>query len=521
MGTTHTFYPKPAMSMEAQLSPTEHALFASSLRQFEGLRIWLCAAEQGNAYHDDIETRVLLEVRELGRLLVQAHMDLRTERERHLPEPLTVDRRAYPRLLARNLDTVLGTVRVGRIAWQIAGDETVIPLDRALRMPAQRYSFGAQRFVAEQAETMSYDRTGISLHAMGIEVPKRQREQIVVRMAQDFEAFYAERPRPANDVAGLRTLLVMSVDSVGVRVVPSSLREDTRKAAEEAAAAFVAAGSVRGDPMAPRVGHTHDRRMAVVTMNWDQEPQPREAADILEQFKPKAERTREEIVPGRLYNRRVRGTLEHTQGEAITEMFAEAQRRDPKHERVWVVLLDGSSSQREQVLAEANKLGVHVELVLDLMHGLHYLWVAGAALHGGTTEAADAWVRQYVERLLTRPIAFVVSGLRQIASQRKTSPKARAALRKCASYFENNTVAMDYANALVAGFPIATGNVEGACRHLVRDRMDITGARWTTQGAEAMIRVRALMKSGDWDEYCRFHFRKEHDRTYPVVQKVA
>lgn len=128
---------------------------------------------------------------------------------------------------------------------------------------------------------------------------------------------------------------------------------------------------------------------------------------------------------------------------------------------------------------------------------------------------------QYVLRVLTRPVAFVVSGLRKVASHRGTPPKARVSLRKRATYVENNTLAMDYVNALAAGYPIATGNIEVACRHLVRDRMDISGARWTTEGAEAMLEIRALMKSGDWEEYCRFHFSKEHGRCYPTLEKVA
>lgn len=507
--------------MEPCLPPAVHPFFAAAARKFDHTRDWLCAPEQSEATHDLVEQHVLTEVRELGRLLIQAHLDLRTEREKPLPAPAAASERARPRLLARNLDTVLGTVRVGRIAWQARGEATVIPLDPALSLPAPQYSFGVQRFVAEQAEALSFDRTGAALHALGVTVPKRQREQIVVRMAQDFEAFYVERPRPANDTVGPKTLLVMSVDSVGVRVVPGSLREDTREAAERAAAAFEAAGSVRGDPMAPRVGHTHDHRMAVVTMNWEQDPQPRIAADILEQFKPKAERTREPVELPRPRERRVRATVAHSQREAIVEMFDEAERRDPRRERRWVALIDGSASQREQILAEARRRKVRVELVLDLMHALHYLWAAGKALHGGTNAAADGWVTGYVERLLKRPVAFVISGLRQVASHRNTPPRARKALRKCASYFENNLLGMNYAHALATGFPIATGNVEGACRHLVRDRMDLTGARWTTEGVEAVLKIRALTKSGDWEEYCRFHFRKEHDRTYPTVKAAA
>jgi len=163
---------------------------------------------------------VLTEFREVGRSLVQAHMDLRAEREKLLPAPMAVGPRARPRLLRRKLDTVLGTVRVARVAWQSTGEATGIPLDQTLGLPVVQYSFGVQRLVAEQAETMSFDRAGTALAALGIDVPKRQRELIVVRMTQDFERFCADRPLPANDTVSITTLNMMSADSVGVRVVP-------------------------------------------------------------------------------------------------------------------------------------------------------------------------------------------------------------------------------------------------------------------------------------------------------------
>lgn len=500
--------------MQPQL-PLEGEAFAAATRSFDALRTWIAGDAQAQAGHALVERHVLTEIREVGRRLIQAHMDLRALRERQLPPPEAAPEGAKPRLLARNLDTILGTVRVQRVAWQARQRATIIPLDRDLDLPRELYSYGVQRFVAEQAETMSFGRTGLALRAMGVEVPRRQREQIVLRMAKDFDDFYETRPRAANDTLRPGALLVMSADSVGVRVVHGSLREDTRRAAEAAAEAFVAAGSVRGDPMEPRVGHTHSCRMAVVTMNWDQDPQPRRAEDILEQFKPKAARELPEVKLPRPQNRRVRGTVARSQEDAIWEMFEESQRRDPDHTRPWVALIDGSTSQREQILREARERGVKVTLVLDLIHVLHYLWDCGKALHGGVTVGAQDWVTEQTRVLLTTPITSMVTTLRKQVTTGKTPTGAKKALRRCATYLENNAVALDYVNALASGYPIATGNIEGACRYLIRDRMDITGARWTTAGAEAMIKIRALQKSGDWEEYCGFHFHQEHMRSYP------
>jgi hypothetical protein len=71
---------------------------------------------------------------------------------------------------------------------------------------------------------------------------------------------------------------------------------------------------------------------------------------------------------------------------------------------------------------------------------------------------------------------------------------------------------LHYDEYLAKGFPIATGVIEGACRHLVKDRMDLTGARWGLDGAEAVLRLRALRSSGDFDAYWSCHARQEPER---------
>ena len=75
---------------------------------------------------------------------------------------------------------------------------------------------------------------------------------------------------------------------------------------------------------------------------------------------------------------------------------------------------------------------------------------------------------------------------------------------------------MKYDEALVAGFPIASGIIEGACRHLINDRLDITGARWGLKGAEALLKLRSLKSSGDFDEYWNFHKRQSKKRLYTI-----
>ena len=95
-----------------------------------------------------------------------------------------------------------------------------------------------------------------------------------------------------------------------------------------------------------------------------------------------------------------------------------------------------------------------------------------------------------------------------------TPPAERAGADECARYLQNKQDYLDYATALAKGWPIATGIIEGACRNIVKDRMDITGARWGLGGAEAILKLRALIATGDFDDYWRFHLRREHERIH-------
>ena len=104
--------------------------------------------------------------------------------------------------------------------------------------------------------------------------------------------------------------------------------------------------------------------------------------------------------------------------------------------------------------------------------------------------------------------------LRRSATKHGTTGQQRKAVEKCAGYLCKYADHLRYAEYIEAGFPIGTGVVEGACRHLVKDRMDITGARWSLDGAEAVLRLRALRASGDFDEYWAFHVRRELERNH-------
>ena len=139
---------------------------------------------------------------------------------------------------------------------------------------------------------------------------------------------------------------------------------------------------------------------------------------------------------------------------------------------------------------------------------------AAWSFFGKGEPAAEEWVADQARTILRGKAAQVAAGIRRRATTYGYSPAERAGADECARYLGNKKDYLDYATALAKGWPIATGIIEGACRHIVKDRMDITGARWGLEGAEAILRLRAVIATGDFDAYWRFHLRREHERIH-------
>ncbi len=130
------------------------------------------------------------------------------------------------------------------------------------------------------------------------------------------------------------------------------------------------------------------------------------------------------------------------------------------------------------------------------------------------SEKREQWVKERTFELLYGNAQNVASGLRRAATRVGLDAKKREPVDKAADYIQNNKQRLKYEESLEQGLPIATGVIEGACRHIVKDRMDLTGARWRLKSADAVLKLRSLKASGDLSEYLQFHFKKEEERNY-------
>ena len=486
--------------------------FSSSREKLEEMVAELRSTKLLAAEHSEVEAFVQKEGRELERLLYQAHLDLRAARERPVPVRGADDvERTYRRPSRRPLGTILGRVMVARLAYQAPEVAGLHPMDAALNLPPELYSHGIGRFVAEHAAMMSFDDVvGEILTATGTGVGKRQVEEIAVCAATDFEAFYTQR-RAANDVLeDTDDVLALTFDGKGVVMVTAALRPATQKAARK---------KVRKLATRLTSGEKRNRkRMAEVAAIYTVPRFVRTPLDVLADLygesDEQARRERRARRP-KVRNKRVWASVEHDPNVVIDEAFSEAEARDPEHRRTWVALLDGNKDQLALTKAAAKKLGITVTIIVDLMHVLEYLWKAAHVFHTGDSEGAEAWVQQRLLWLLQgRPAGKIATAMRQSARTAKLHGAKLATVRDAADYLEDYAPYMHYADAIERGLPIATGVIEGACRYLVKDRMDRGGARWTLDGAEAVLRLRALRASGDFDDYWAFHLREELRRNH-------
>jgi hypothetical protein len=488
-------------------SPLDFDFFRTTSDMFEQMLGWI-QSETGGKSHSEMERALRERGFELMRVMYQAWLDRRSMQERRQAAVQAPESGVRVRGRGRDIECDFGSVRLNRLGYKRTGQATDFPLDRELNLADELYSLEVRQRIAFEAQRSSWNDTIATIaRQSGAHVPKRQAQELAQRAAQDLEVFYEQNTRPNNDVLSPTALEVASCDGKGVTMLERSLRESTLKAAQQAKQAFT-----RSDPMAPKKLRKHDKRMAIVTANWEQERQVRTAEEVLFNLdrKPGTKKPR----GPRPHDKRVNASIQKSQAQGISEMFDEMQRRDPEHQRKTVVLLDGEGKQLKQVENQAESRGLTITIILDLIHVIHYLWLAGNVLCDKDANRTEAFVRQYLARLLTGPANQVAASIRRQATLKKLTRKARKPVDKACDYLLKYQEYLRYSEYMAEGLPIATGVIEGTCRYLVEDRMGITGARWGLEGAEAVLRLRAIRCSGDWHEYWRFHERQEFLRNH-------
>jgi hypothetical protein len=366
------------------------------------------------------------------------------------------------------------------------------PLDQELALGADCYSDLVRDLVEYLGVGSTYAKVADCFaRILGLELSTQAISDLVAEDACDVEAFYAQQPPPP--LTGEASLLVIQADGKGVPMVRATSAEPKVRLGK---------------------GDKHSRKKeAVVTGLYTIAPQPRTpAAVVASLFHP--ERTPVTPLPPRAGPQHTRLWATMAGKDAAFERLArQVTRREGPHIQQRVALTDGAEALQDRIQQSFPTF----TLVLDFIHADEKLWDVANSLFGETSDQRTPWVEAQTLDLLSGQAPQVVTELRRCASLAETTPPQKTTLTQVANYLERNTAFMHYDQYLAHGWPIASGVIEGACRHLVKDRCELSGMRWTKDGVENLLRLRAVAENDDWAAYRHFFQQKRHQRLYGVA----
>jgi hypothetical protein len=470
------------------------AALAGPAEQFAGLVTWTA----GEARFLDLGEReevIGAQGRELQRRLLEATFAVDAAREERPGAPVVsaagIRHGTVEAGHERGIASVFGPVRVSRMACRNRREPNLYPADARWILPDDPYSLGMRALAAYhlagggfgQAQDVIGARTGVT-------AGRAQLTGLAEDLAAWTDDFYEERARDAEEDLPDTDVIMMQGDGKGI-----NMRPEHRK------------GAGKADPARAGV-----KKMAEIVAVADFTPAVREPEDIA------APPARRKAHPGpKARDKWVSASVTESIEDMIAAAYDEADRRDPQRTRQRVFLVDGNKQQITAIETEARERGLKIPVLIDYIHVSGYLGKAAAALHPGDPVAAGQWADGQLLRVLHGRAKAVAATLASVAARTRANPRKRdldlTDLDRAVTYLTNNHQHMRYDKALGKGWPIATGMIEGACRFVIEDRFGITGARWSPDGAETILKLRAVVVNGDLPDYMRYYkqrYREEH-----------
>jgi hypothetical protein len=504
---------------------------------------------------DEIERRAMPELMRLGLEFLTGHVEGQGSGDAG-PE-VTPDNRTLRRseeMHARRYLSIFGEMLVPRFVYAVREGQKAeyVPLDARLGLPAGETSYVLEEWQQRLCVKDAFGQSVEDLKAiLGQGVSVRTAEGMNRSMAEYAEAYRVAQPLPP--AAEEAELLVTTGDGKGVimrRTLAEELLAD-REASAAAAPGTVAEPSRqrrrRTSRAAHRAGKTrHQRRtearrkhpqrlpsaavdeaegkqkkngkkqMAYVGAVYTIDRFRRTTDEILDEM---ARRARTKKRPRPQHKRVWAEMTRLSEGEPVSgrewlfcSLAVECQRRDPDRKKTLICLLDGERSLWDmQRYWFGRAIGI-----LDIFHVSERIWKAAHCFHAKESEAACQFATHHLRMILDGKVAYVLRNLRRLLAEKekKLNAKKRKTVRAAITYFENNQDHMCYDEYLSAGYPIGSGVAEGACRHLVKDRLELTGMRWERKGAQSMLHLRAIYLNREWDQFVNFRIEKEQAALY-------
>jgi hypothetical protein len=365
------------------------------------------------------------------------------------------------------------------------------PLDAALSLGSDRYSDFLREMTEYLAVYVPYGKdTDVLDRFFDLHLSTRVVQQIIDADAVDVEAFYAQKPPPTPDEEA--EILVLQADGKGVPMVLEAPAEPRVRLGK---------GEKRGH-----------KKEAIVTTVYTIACAPRTPEEVVAGLFCQDENAPSRASPPpRPQNKHIWATLDG-KDVALDRLTKQVAPRQGNHIQHQVALCDGCEALQSRIAARFSDF----TLVLDFIHPHEDLWEVANSLLGETNEQRAEWVAAKTLQMLSGETEQVITEFRRLAQQPKRSASQREKLTKTANYFERNLPYMDYPTYLAKGWPIASGVIEGACRHFVKDRFELSGMRWIQKGAENLLHLRAVAENDDWDAYHNFRKRQRHTRLYDI-----
>jgi hypothetical protein len=390
--------------------------------------------------------------------------------------------------------SVFGKIQFRRHYFHTPGQKGICPLDAELSLPPHCYSDLLRDWAEFCTTDESYDESNRVLkRILGLCISKQALETAVQEDAADVEAFYEQKAAPPSADEG--SILVIQADGKGVPMVRSESADRPARRGK---------GQKRTE-----------KKESVVTAIYSIEPYPRTPQQMADALLRDLEQTSTQPPRPTPVGKEVRATMKG-KDFALARLARRVDRRQGEHVQHRVALTDGAEALQDRVLSTFPDF----ELVLDIIHGLEYLWDAANALLGETHADRTGWVKEQLLSILSGKTETVIQTLENLAQDPATPVTQSQVLNTTIGYYRRNLPHMCYDRYLTQGWPISTGVVEGACGHLVKDRMEQSGMRWTPVGAQAILELRAARVNDDWDAYRLFHRQRQHERLYAAAPSL-
>jgi hypothetical protein len=404
----------------------------------------------------------------------------------------------------RRYVSVFGELTISRYVYGTRETQKheVVPTDALLGLPDSEFSYVLQEWDQSFCVEDSYEESRRKVEKiLGIGQSVRSLEQMSVSMAESVSAFQESAPKPPAGEEG--SILVLTADGKGVPM--------RREAGQDPPV-------IRG--RRKKGEKANKKRMACVGGVYTIDPFVRTPEDVVDEVlrdarkadrpKPCHKQLRAELT------RQIDG-VEVNAKERIFGWFAEQVKlRNPRGRKKVVCVMDGERALWKKLLAVVPG----IVCILDLFHVLERLWQAAHCFHPEGSDQAKKFVTDRLLRLLRGEVGYVIGGLKQMATKQALRGSRRQQLSAAIGYLERNRRFMHYDKYLAAGYPIGSGVAEGACRHLVKDRMERTGMRWRIPGAQAMLNLRAVYLNDHWDQFQNHRIKEERRRLYPYLPLV-